>query len=578
MSNDYYTATGAPATGSPGTSSVMRAEFSAVVAGFDKLPPLTGNANKLIVVNGSATGLAASSKTVPTGDFVGTSDTQTLTNKTISLTSNTLTATSAEIAAAVSDETGTGALVFAGSPALTGTPTAPTAAAATNTTQIATTAHVFAERSNTATLTNKTINASSNTLSNIANASLTNSSVTVGSTNIALGATATTLAGLTSVTSTGFTGALTGNASTATTLATTRTIWGQNFNGGANVTGNLTSVGNITGTAGVTLTATAATLALAATSTNIITASTNGSERVRVASDGKVGIGNTSPGSYYAGASNVVIGTASGESGITIATGTSGTGYLCFADGTTGTDPYRGIVEYVHSTDYMRFSTAGGAKVTIQSDGALRLLGSSSGHVGLKAAAAAGSATYTLPSADGTSGQMLSTNGSGTLSWASASLTIGTPQNTTSGTSIDFTGIPAGTKRITINFAGVSTNGTDNWLVQLGDSGGIETSGYLGVGGGFDAATSFAHTNYTAGFGIRSGSAAVVLHGSMVLTLLNASTNTWAVSGQLANSASAQMYTTAGSKPLSETLDRVRLTTTGGTNTFDAGSINIAYE
>lgn len=92
------------------------------------------------------------------GEVIATvTGTQTLTNKTINLTNNTLVATSAQLAAAVTDETGTGALVFAGSPALTGTPTAPTAAAGTNTTQIATTAHVFAERANTATLTNKTL-------------------------------------------------------------------------------------------------------------------------------------------------------------------------------------------------------------------------------------------------------------------------------------------------------------------------------------------------------------------------------------------------------------------------------------
>ena len=74
---------------------------------------------------------------------------------------------------------------------------------------------VFAD--NAITLTNKTISGSSNTLSNIGNSSLTNSSVTVGSTNIALGGTATTLAGLTSVTATTFNGALSGNATTATT-------------------------------------------------------------------------------------------------------------------------------------------------------------------------------------------------------------------------------------------------------------------------------------------------------------------------------------------------------------------------
>ncbi len=57
---------------------------------------------------------------------------------------------------------------------------------------------------------------------------------------------------------------------------------------------------------------------------------------------------------------------------------------------------------------------------TLDVKGALRLSGSTSGYVGLVPAAAAGGTTYTLPSADGTSGQVLSTNGSGALSWASA--------------------------------------------------------------------------------------------------------------------------------------------------------------
>ena len=90
------------------------------------------------------------------------------------------------------------------------------------------------------------------------------------------------------------TAALSGNASTATSLQNARNLWGQSFDGTANVTGSLTSVGNITGSGGVTLTATSGTLALAATGANVITASTNGSEKVRIDASGNMGIGETS--------------------------------------------------------------------------------------------------------------------------------------------------------------------------------------------------------------------------------------------------------------------------------------------
>lgn len=123
------------------------------------------------------------------------------------------------------------------------------------------------------------------------------------------------------------TAALTGNATTATTLATTRTLWGQNFNGGANVTGALTSIGNLTGTGAVALTATAGTLSLVATSTNIITMTTNGTETLRVSANNNVGIGNTTPADKLSvtGTSNFTDNMALGANVAITGTVTSGT-------------------------------------------------------------------------------------------------------------------------------------------------------------------------------------------------------------------------------------------------------------
>jgi hypothetical protein len=150
-----------------------------------------------------------------------------------------------------------------------------------------------------------------------------------------------------------------------------------------------------------------------------------------------------------------------------------------------------------------------------------------------------------------------------------------TPQ-TLSGTSQDFTGIPSWAKKITIQFVDVSANGTSNPLIQLGDSGGIETTGYAGSSSVLTAAV--ATTNYTAGFGIALSNAANAIQGSCTLTLENASTNTWVISGIVSSPTTTASATVSGSKSLSGALDRIRLTTVNGTDTFDAGSWNILVE
>ena len=142
------------------------------------------------------------------------------------------------------------------------------ASVASGTVTLPATTDTLVGKATTDTLTNKSISGSTNTLTNIPNSALTNSSVTVGTTSIALGASSTTLSGLTSVSSTAFTGALIGNASTATTLQTARAINGVSFDGSANVTVHTAGTGiSISGTS-VAIDSTVATLTGIQTLTN----------------------------------------------------------------------------------------------------------------------------------------------------------------------------------------------------------------------------------------------------------------------------------------------------------------------
>jgi len=184
-----------------------------------------------------------------------------------------------------------------------------------------------------------------------------------------------------------------------------------------------------------------------------------------------------------------------------------------------------------------------------------------------------GSVTLTTPS---TAADYTATFPAGTgnvvVAGSSSALTQGTVQASTSGTSIDFTGIPSWVKRVTVIFSGVSTNGTNNLLIQIGSTS-FTTSGYLGSSTDGPALTA---TLFSTGFGVRAGSAAAVFHGTVVISIVTG--NTWVAAGTLARSDGAAFISTAGTIALSGTLDRVRITTVGGTDTFDAGSINIIYE
>jgi hypothetical protein len=154
---------------------------------------------------------------------------------------------------------------------------------------------------------------------------------------------------------------------------------------------------------------------------------------------------------------------------------------------------------------------------------------------------------------------------------------LGTAVATTSGTAIDFTSIPAWAKRITVMLDGVSTTGTSILLLRAG-AGSVATTNYSGQTAGASSVVLGASSR-TDGFPLNSSTAATdTWRGSLTLTLLNAATNVWSMQGVLGNAAATSCYFMAGTVALPGTLDRVRLTTPGGTDTFDLGSANLLIE
>ena len=164
--------------------------------------------------------------------------------------------------------------------------------------------------------------------------------------------------------------------------------------------------------------------------------------------------------------------------------------------------------------------------------------------------------------------------------YAGGVITSGTAVASTSRTSIDITSIPSWVKRITIMFKGVGTSGTSIKQIQLGN-GSVTTSGYISGGTVFAATTMASTAPLTSGLIVYSYVASERLSGLMVISLEEASTNTWVESHGMTNNNSTStnyQWTGNGHISLAGVLDRVRITTVNGTDTFTAGSINILYE
>jgi len=169
-------------------------------------------------------------------------------------------------------------------------------------------------------------------------------------------------------------------------------------------------------------------------------------------------------------------------------------------------------------------------------------------------------------------------NGAVTPAKLSQPYTLATSVASTSGTAIDFTGIPSWVKRISVTIANVSTSGSSNLIVRLGTSGGFQTTGYTGSIAIINNSPAYTNTFSDVGLLIVGATAASISLASA--TIVNHTGNVWICSGtnQRVDGATFINGYFCGGTTLLGTLDRVRITTVNGTDTFDAGTINISYE
>lgn len=219
--------------------------------------------------------------------------------------------------------------------------------------------------------------------------------------------------------------------------------------------------------------------------------------------------------------------------------------------------------------------TSGGGGLTMVGDATGNLDIQSGGSTVVAVTSTGASVTGTLAATGAITGSSTVAGSTGIL----YPLTSGTAVASTSGTSIDFTGIPSWVKRVTCMFNGVSASGTSAPMIQLGTSGGVVTSGYSNnialITNVNNTTRGAANTN---GIAITwtSGQNNYSYNGSVVF--VTTGSNSWVASGVVNNTPGIETIMTAGQISLGATLDRVRFTMINGTDTFDAGSVNILYE
>ena len=279
---------------------------------------------------------------------------------------------------------------------------------------------------------------------------------------------------------------------------------------------------------------------------------------------------------------NATIGTTTGTSGL-FTSGTITTGLIPTL--TTGTTT--STAEIVTSGTIATLNSTTGTIATLRStNGTVATLNSTTGTItGLNSTtgtiATLNSTTGTITNLSTTlDGDFTITQGTGTIGTAkitpaklSQPFTSGTAVASTSGTAIDFTGIPSWVKRVTVMFNGVSINTNAEYLVQIGSTT-FSTTGYNSISNETNQANSTAGVSSTDGFAFKGGNAAESISG--IMTIVNISSNTW-VNSHTSRKSTTNACWGAGDGSTSGVLDRVRITATT-LSTFDAGTVNIMYE
>jgi hypothetical protein len=230
---------------------------------------------------------------------------------------------------------------------------------------------------------------------------------------------------------------------------------------------------------------------------------------------------------------------------------------------------YSGAINSTTGTIATLNSTTGTIATLNSTTGTIATLNSTTGTIGNLSTTLAGD--FTISQGTGTIG-----TAKVTPTKLSQPFTSGTAVASTSGTAIDFTAIPSWAKRITVTFNGISTTGTNSYLVQIG-SGSVDATGYAGYAKRFSTTSVSSSAQITTGLGLNlSVSTTTPYIGTAICSLVSG--NIWILQSTLAQSNGDDLFIGTTTKTLSAALDRVRITTVGGTDIFDVGSINIMYE